>query len=85
MVINIQPDPTGTNYNLVAYALVNGKPTMTFAGVPGYTYIVERTQDLTGIPTWTDLLTTNAPPAGLFDFVDQTPAPGNLFYRAINQ
>jgi hypothetical protein len=85
VLISIRPDATGTNCNLVAYGLVNGKPTITFAGVPGYTYAVQRTQSLTGTPTWTGLATTNAPAAGLFQYTDQEPPVGNLFYRAQNQ
>jgi subtilisin-like proprotein convertase family protein len=85
VVISIQPDPTGTNYNLVSYGLVEGKPTMIFAGVPGYLYGIERTQDLTGTPAWAQMTTTNAPSGGLFQYVDQEPPAGNLFYRAINR
>jgi len=85
VLINMQPDPTGTNSNVAAYGLVNGKPTFTFAGIPGYTYEVQRTQDLSGIPAWTDLLITNAPPAGLFQCADQNPPVGSVFYRAINR
>jgi YDG domain-containing protein/Big-like domain-containing protein len=84
VLISIAPDPTGTNSNIVAYGLVNGLPTLTFAGVPGYTYLVQRTQDLT-THVWTNLLTTNAPAGGLFQFVDPNPPNGNLFYRAQNQ
>jgi len=83
--ITMAPDATGTNFNVVAYALVAGKPTMTFAGVPGHTYTVQRTQDLSGTPVWTDLWTTNAPAAGLFQYVDETPPVGNLYYRGSNQ
>ncbi|MCL5096483.1 MAG: hypothetical protein M1608_02905 [Candidatus Omnitrophica bacterium] len=84
VVISIQPDPAGTNCNLVAYRLVDCKPTMTFAGVPSYSYVVQRTQDLPGAPVWTDLTTTNAPANGLFQFTDPNPPGGNLYYRAIN-
>jgi hypothetical protein len=31
------------------------------------------------------LATTNAPAAGLFEFVDQNAPNGTLFYRALNQ
>jgi hypothetical protein len=85
VLITMQADPPGTNSNQVAYGLVDGKPTITFAGVPGYPYTVQRTQDLIGTPIWTDLLSTNAPAAGLFQFVDQNPPVGSLFYRAINR
>ncbi|HAV61912.1 MAG TPA: hypothetical protein DCY13_06065, partial [Verrucomicrobiales bacterium] len=83
--ITVAADPTGTNFNVVACALVAGKPTMTFAGVPGHSYVVQRTQDLTGTPVWTDLWTTNAPAAGLFHFVDDNPPAGDLFYRGVNR
>ena len=84
VVITPQSDPTGITFNIVAYGLVGGKPTMTVAGIPGRSYTVQRTQDLGGSPVWTDLFTTNAPAAGLFQFVDQTPPGGSVFYRASN-
>ena len=85
VLIAIAPDPTGAICNQVASGIVNGQPTMTFVGVPGYTYVVQRTQDLSGTPAWTDLWTTNAPPDGLFQFIDSNAPNGNSFYRALNQ
>ncbi len=73
----------GTNYNITAYGLDGGNPTVTFAGIPGFTYVVQVTSDLSGTPTWTDKLTTNAPAGGLFIFTDTSP-PSPAFYRAIN-
>jgi len=57
---------------------VDGMPTLLFAGVPGYSYRVERTQDLSGTPAWTSLSTTNAPAGGLFQLVDPNPPEGDL-------
>ena len=83
--ITLRPASTGTNLNIVAYGLEDGKPRITFAGVPGHAYTVQRTQDIAGTPSWSGLVTTNAPAAGLFQFIDQTPPTGNVFYRAINE
>jgi len=82
--VTIAADSTGTNFNFVSFGVVGDKPTMTVAGVPGRTYKVQVTSDLTGTPTWTDKLTTNAPSGGLFEFTDTSP-PSPAFYRAINQ
>jgi hypothetical protein len=83
--ISPREEPAGTNFNQVAYAEVDGKPTMSFAGIPGRPYLIQRTQDLTGAPVWTDLHTTNAPAGGLFQYVDPSPPAGNRIYRAVNQ
>jgi hypothetical protein len=68
----------------VASGVVGGLPFVTFAGIPGRSYHVQRTQDLTGTPTWTDLITTNAPALGLFKYIDPNPPAGPRYYRAIN-
>jgi hypothetical protein len=83
--VTIRADPTGTNFNQVASELIGGLPAVTFAGIPGRSYHIQRTQDLSGTPTWTDLTTTNAPAGGLFRFIDPSPPAGSRFYRAINQ
>jgi len=85
VLLSLQAEPTGTNYNQVASGRVNGKPARTFAGIPGRAYVVQRAQDLAGVPSWTTLWTTNAPTGGLFQFTDPTPPDGPVFYRAIHQ
>jgi hypothetical protein len=52
---------------------------ITFSGVPGYGYDVERADNLGG--SWSTLLTTNAPPGGVWLFDDQNPPQPNAFYR----
>jgi hypothetical protein len=84
VLLSIKPDPTGTNFNQVASSLVGGLPAVTFIGIPGRSYHVQRTQDLSGTPAWTDLITTNAPAGALFQFVDPSPPAGPRYYRAIN-
>jgi hypothetical protein len=62
-----------------------GSPTATaqFAGVPGYTYNVQRS---TNLLSWVTIGTTNAPGSGLFQFVDTFSdlggnAPSSAYYR----
>ncbi len=49
-----------------------------FAGVPGYTYTVERSTDLT---TWTTVGTYTVPEKGISEFTDSTPPADQPFYR----
>jgi len=48
-----------------------------FAGIPGFSYTIERSTDLT---TWTPLQTVAAPENGLFSFTDNDGLP-SAFYR----
>lgn len=56
--------------------------TVGYVGVPGYTYEVQRSTNLT---TWVALMTTNAPSAGMFkivdDFGDLGVRPSQAYYR----
>ena len=56
-----------------------GQVTVSFAGIPGYTYDIQRADNVNFIP-FTVLETTNAPAAGLFIYVDPSP-PNPAFYR----
>jgi hypothetical protein len=55
-----------------------GAVTTTWAGIPGSSYVVQRSPDLS---TWTDLWTTNAPTAGVFIFTDPAPPQPTAYYR----
>ncbi len=61
---------------------IGGIPTVTFSGIPGYSYTVQRSTNLVG---WVSLLTTNAPALGLFDYTDNFSdlggIPGSAYYR----
>ncbi len=61
----------------VAYAAEG--VTLRFAGVPAWSYSVQRATDLGG--PWTGLHTTNAPPAGVFSYTDATPPSPSGYYR----
>ena len=65
----------------LGFTLADGKPTMNVAGVPGYSYAVERATDFNFTVNLTTVLTTNAPTNGLFSFVDNSPPPSQAYYR----
>jgi hypothetical protein len=65
--------------SVVSVASSGGAITIKFAGVPGYAYDVERAVDLGG--SWTVVLTTNAPPHGLWFYTDSNPPQPSAFYR----
>ena len=61
----------------------NGVANVLLAGIPGYAYVVQRSLNL---ETWTTVLTTNAPPNGVFTFTDTFSdlggiPPASAFYR----
>jgi hypothetical protein len=58
--------------------LGGGAVATTWAGIPGSGYVIQRSPDLS---TWTDIWTTNAPPAGVFSFTDPSPPQPTAYYR----
>jgi hypothetical protein len=63
-------------------AVSGSTASLSFAGVPGFTYNVDRSTNLVG---WTTIWTTNAPGTGLFnftdDFSDLGAPPSSAYYR----
>jgi autotransporter-associated beta strand protein len=58
---------------------VNGTTaSMSFAGIPGYTYQVQRSTDLVN---WTAIWTNTAPGNGVFSFTDTNAPADNANYR----
>jgi hypothetical protein len=51
---------------------------LVFAGIPGYSYSIERSPDLIN---WTVIWTTNMPAGGVFQFTDSSALPQDAFYR----
>jgi hypothetical protein len=58
-----------------------GAPTLTFAGIPGYRYSIQRATDAGFTQNVATVLTTNAPPNGVFHFTDATAPSPQAFYR----
>ena len=57
-----------------------GAVTVGFAGIPGYQYDIERSTNLP-FSNPTLLLTTSAPPAGVFSYTDNAPPQPTAYYR----
>ena len=62
-------------------AVTNGVATITFAGIPGYTWVVETTNTL---PTanWWPVSTNTAGADGLWIFTDPNATNAMQFYRS---
>ena len=67
----------GTNPPVMTM-LPGGKVALAFQGIPGRTYLVQRTTDMS---TWTTLATLVAGSTGAISFTDESPPPGSAFYR----
>ncbi len=65
--------------SVVSIASSGGAINIQFAGVPGYAYDVERATNLDGF--WAVMLTTNAPPHGVWIYTDINPPQPSAFYR----
>jgi hypothetical protein len=63
-------------------AVTNNTVTLKFAGIPGYSYAVKRS---TNLVDWVTRVTTNAPTAGVFQWVDNFSdlggPPASAYYR----
>lgn len=59
-----------------------GSTTLSFAGIPGYSYTVQRSTNV-DFGSYDVILTTNAPAGGVFQFTDATPPQPTAYYRLI--
>jgi len=59
-------------------AYIDSSLTLSFAGIPGCNYSVQRSADLAN---WTTIWTTNAPSSGVFTFADPNAPPIMAYYR----
>jgi hypothetical protein len=59
-------------------ALTGGAVTLTLTGIPGYKYHVQVSTNLTG---WNDVLITNAPAGGVFQFNSNASPIPDAYYR----
>jgi len=66
--------------NITGSYMSGGVFHVRFAGIPGFTYHIERTQTMSPA-NWIDLGTVVAPDDGQIDFGDTNPPQGSAFYR----
>ena len=59
--------------------LPGGKIGLSFQGIPGRSYIVQRSAG--GLDDWQTLATVTADAAGRISYTDENPPPGSAFYR----
>jgi alpha-tubulin suppressor-like RCC1 family protein len=68
----------GLNNTAAGISLAGGIPTLSFSGIPGNSYNVARSTNLT---SWSAIWTTNEPAYGVFQFADPSAPQPNAFYR----
>ena len=80
-VITLNASSPGSSTGQVASITVTGGvASMTFLGIPGFTYNVQRaTNDVSG--PWFTIWTTNAPTNGAFQFNDTGATSASAYYR----
>ncbi len=79
-VVTEDPLFTDPTKNAVLSDVAGGAKRLTFSGIPGRVYGIERSGTLTG---WTQINTVTAPENGMVTFDDPNPLPGSGFYRIV--
>ncbi len=70
----------GEGFNRVTFSVSGGQVHLGYAGIPRYTYSVQRTSTLSPA-AWVTIGTATADASGHVSFTDATPPPGSAFYR----
>ena len=88
VTVLITDDPAGPSLNQLALNVTRDPDTgeitsltLTFVGIPGRLYALERAATLELPVTWTCLETQTAGPTGLMAFTDSQPLAGEAYYR----
>ncbi|MBE7504367.1 MAG: tandem-95 repeat protein [Verrucomicrobiales bacterium] len=88
VTVLITDDPAGPSLNQLALDVTRDPDTgeitsltLTFVGIPGRLYALERAATLAAPVTWTCLQTQTAGPTGLMAFTDSQPLAGEAYYR----
>jgi len=80
VTINVDSTPLFGQATIPEVNTPGGSATLNFAGIPGLSYSVQRSTNVTFIPVDT-LWTTNAPSNGLFKYQDNGAPADKAFYR----
>ena len=78
VTVNVDSTPLFGQATIPAVDTTSGAATLTFAGIPTYSYSVLRSTNLT---SWTVLWTTNAPAGGVFEYIDNPAPQPSAYYR----
>jgi hypothetical protein len=79
-VIGSDPLFTDPTLNAVLSDQIGGVKRLSFTGIPGRAYGIQRSSNLGG---WIQINTVTAPPGGAVTFDDPSPLPDKGFYRII--
>ncbi|TAK91377.1 MAG: hypothetical protein EPO07_19825, partial [Verrucomicrobia bacterium] len=79
--ISITVDGSGSGGTAQTITPTSNGMVVSFAGIPGFKYDVERADDVSFTVNLTTLATTNAPGNGLFSITDATPPTPTAYYR----
>ena len=79
VTITVDSTPLFGQTTIPAVDTTGGTATLNFAGIPGYSYSVLRSTNLTS--SWTEIWTTNAPASGAFQFIDNPAAMPSAYYQ----
>ncbi|MCF7734644.1 MAG: cadherin-like beta sandwich domain-containing protein, partial [Akkermansiaceae bacterium] len=82
VLVTVGPAPNagevGANPPMLT-VLPGGKMGIAFQGIPGRTYLVQRSGG--GLDDWVTLATITANASGKVSYIDESPPPGSAFYR----
>ena len=79
VTVNISTQPL-FGQSTPAINTTGGSVTMSFAGIPSYSYSVLRSTNV-DMSNSTIVLTTNAPNGGVFQFTDSNPPQPTAYYQ----
>ena len=68
----------GTASPIITANNTGGPTTITYSGIPGYSYSVNRSTNL--LSGWTTVWTTNMPAGGTFQYIDSNPPQPAAYY-----
>jgi hypothetical protein len=71
--------PNQLSANMLPPSAEPGGIAISFAGIPGLTYSLQRAPTVTG--PWTTIATVTVPDGGIATYLDATPPLGDAFYR----
>jgi hypothetical protein len=81
-LVQVQVNAAPEGYNKVSLVATNGGYLLKYAGIPGFTYQVQRSEDMN---TWEVLATPLADGQGVIQYFDASPLPSGAYYRTVAQ
>jgi len=78
------PDPGSQPPVLTRLSVLTGQALLSFSGIAGHTYHVERAPSASSSgAAWIDLGSATTNDAGNAQFTDASPIPGQAYYRVV--